>query len=356
MNMERAWIPAGVSPAERRRLFSIWIRTGRIPTHRDDGVELKFNPWHDPRDGRFTSGPGGEAAARDGPSERVGEGGGGAGEGGGVVRSDGVYRPGEPGPTLIPIGAPEPPETRGGNIRAFEDPMTLDELPILRDTPAGALLAPLDGFLNITGPGAEIRTALMRAQADKILADIKALDPNFVYQSFQFPSTEAGQRRLIDDLRFNRAVVMMRVKGDLGPLRVEAVRTMQQIADDAYVDGSARLAASALPVRLHEREALGNFIDQEVRRGLRRRFNAAGVVTSGGAQIAVNRREYLSEGSGFRIPDLRIGDVFFDVSLSEKRMSDSQVRQFFEGRSRPSAVVIVRPRQEGGSYIIRRAK
>ena len=61
MNMERAWIPAGVSPAERRRLFSIWIRTGRIPTHRDDGVELKFNPWHDPRDGRFTSGPGAEA-------------------------------------------------------------------------------------------------------------------------------------------------------------------------------------------------------------------------------------------------------------------------------------------------------
>jgi hypothetical protein len=66
MNMERAWIPAGVSPAERRRLFSIWIRTGRIPTRRDDGVELKFNPWHDPRDGRFTSGPGGEAASREG--------------------------------------------------------------------------------------------------------------------------------------------------------------------------------------------------------------------------------------------------------------------------------------------------
>ena len=69
MNMERAWIPAGVSPAERRRLFSIWIRTGRIPTRRDDGVELKFNPWHDPRDGRFTSGPGGEAASRDGPPD-----------------------------------------------------------------------------------------------------------------------------------------------------------------------------------------------------------------------------------------------------------------------------------------------
>ncbi|MGK6322453.1 hypothetical protein ACMGDM_05150 [Sphingomonas sp. DT-51] len=355
MNMERAWIPAGVSRAERRRLFSIWIRTGRIPTRRDDGVELKFNPWHDPRDGRFTSGPGGEATPRDEPPERGGEDGG-VGEGGGVVRSNGVYRPGEPGPKLIPIGAPEPPETRGGNIRAFEDPMTLDELPILRDTPAGALLAPLDGFLNITGPGAEIRTALMRAQADKILADIKALDPNFVYQSFQFPSTEAGQRRLIDDLRFNRAVVMMRVKGDLGPLRVEAVRTMQQIADEAHDDGTARLAASALQIRLHKREALGNFIDREVRNGLRDKFHLAGVITSADREIAVNRREYLHDGSGYRLPDLRIGNVFFDVSIAEKTMGGDQVKEFFEGRSRPSAVVIIRPRQEGGSYIIRRPR
>ena len=36
--------------------FSHWLRTGRLPTAISrEGVELKFNPWHDPEDGRFTS-------------------------------------------------------------------------------------------------------------------------------------------------------------------------------------------------------------------------------------------------------------------------------------------------------------
>lgn len=40
---------------ERQRAFGYWLRTGRLPTLRDaDGVERKFNPWHDPDDGRFT--------------------------------------------------------------------------------------------------------------------------------------------------------------------------------------------------------------------------------------------------------------------------------------------------------------
>lgn len=38
-----------------RRAFSIWLRTGRLPSARGpDGIELKFNPWHDPETGRFT--------------------------------------------------------------------------------------------------------------------------------------------------------------------------------------------------------------------------------------------------------------------------------------------------------------
>lgn len=39
----------------RTRDFSHWLRTGRLPTAvGPDGLELKFNPWHDPNDGRFT--------------------------------------------------------------------------------------------------------------------------------------------------------------------------------------------------------------------------------------------------------------------------------------------------------------
>src|SRR5688572_17502850 len=39
----------------RRRAFSLWLRTGRLPRWaRGAAPERKFNPWHDPDDGRFT--------------------------------------------------------------------------------------------------------------------------------------------------------------------------------------------------------------------------------------------------------------------------------------------------------------
>lgn len=40
---------------EQRRAFAIWLRTGRRVRLDEDGtIEVKFNPWHDPSDGRFT--------------------------------------------------------------------------------------------------------------------------------------------------------------------------------------------------------------------------------------------------------------------------------------------------------------
>lgn len=39
----------------RRRAFSSWLRTGRLPRWaRPAAPEVKYNPWHDPDDGRFT--------------------------------------------------------------------------------------------------------------------------------------------------------------------------------------------------------------------------------------------------------------------------------------------------------------
>ena len=44
-----------ISDSERRRAFSTWLRTGKLPrTSAVNGVEVKSNPWHDPVDGRFT--------------------------------------------------------------------------------------------------------------------------------------------------------------------------------------------------------------------------------------------------------------------------------------------------------------
>lgn len=46
---------SGTSREKRPSVFSRWLRTGRLPLVRSaDGLELKFNPWHDPADGRFT--------------------------------------------------------------------------------------------------------------------------------------------------------------------------------------------------------------------------------------------------------------------------------------------------------------
>ena len=56
-----------VSDTERRRAFSVWLRTGRWPTvTAADDVEVKFNPWHDPADGRFTFAGSGRAYGRSG--------------------------------------------------------------------------------------------------------------------------------------------------------------------------------------------------------------------------------------------------------------------------------------------------
>jgi hypothetical protein len=43
------------SGGKQSSAFSWWLRTGKLPPARSpDGLELKFNPWHDPEDGRFT--------------------------------------------------------------------------------------------------------------------------------------------------------------------------------------------------------------------------------------------------------------------------------------------------------------
>ncbi|MDV3459032.1 hypothetical protein RZN05_18685 [Sphingomonas sp. HF-S4] len=48
-----------IAAEQRRRSFGVWLRTGRRPTLGDQ-PEVKFNPWHDPNDGRFTFSGSGE--------------------------------------------------------------------------------------------------------------------------------------------------------------------------------------------------------------------------------------------------------------------------------------------------------
>lgn len=67
------------SDGRQSSAFSRWLRTGKLPSALGpDGLELKFNPWHDPADGRFTFagagrryGAGGTDVAREANSRTV---------------------------------------------------------------------------------------------------------------------------------------------------------------------------------------------------------------------------------------------------------------------------------------------
>lgn len=71
-----------ISADERRQAFSIWLRTGRLPRVKGaDGIEIKFNPWHDPENGRFTFANTGRYFGRRGSGGFTGGGGGSSGGG-----------------------------------------------------------------------------------------------------------------------------------------------------------------------------------------------------------------------------------------------------------------------------------
>jgi len=361
-----------ISEEDRRRAFVHYLRTGRLLRFQaDDSREFKFNPYHDPRNGRFTFAPGGPQSLRhvvvsDRRRPRV------ADSASAPVRqvnsevsqeprlNEAVYRPDEGVATLQPAGlGPGSRLGRGGNIRAFQDPMTLEQtFPGLRDAPGGAIVALADSILDFTGPRRELTAELTRVQSNVILSRIQAVDPNFRFDSLGFPQTFQGQVNQINELRFTLATAFMRKKGELRPLQVETLRLMQKGADAAYDRGIQLLKAGKLRVRLSDREALGNYIDGEVRHLLRQQYNEFGIDSAGKGPVRVNLREYNSSGNEltYRRPDALVGQVAFDVTLSRKTLKDAQVRGFFDADFKPYYAIIIRPSQlgEGSTYVITR--
>lgn len=151
-----------LSKASGGRPFEHWLRTGRLP---DGGtaqvIQLKFNPYHDPRNGRFTFAPGGpsiapsaglvrrRAAATNRGSIATGAGGATTAE----VPKLSASMPTAPSTANFAPTRTGPPMGRGPNIRALEKPMTLEQVfPGLRDAPGGAIIAVADDFFDLRGP------------------------------------------------------------------------------------------------------------------------------------------------------------------------------------------------------------
>lgn len=375
-----------VSAQDRRRAFSHWMRTGIWPGDPDaDGIEHKFNPYHDPRNGQFTFAPGGpRSLSRVIVSHGRGKGrqqsyGGalGAGEarsnlaametrsttigGAGMpLPADNLFGRGEGGTTLelVPSRVPRP-SRQPGSKRHYEEERTSagdTELlerafPGLRNSQAGAIVAAADGLLGISAPANATTTALARNWATMWENDIRALVPGFRYGK-TFPATFREQVDYLNDLRWIRAMHYFRIKGDLRPLQIETIRFMQESADRAYDRALAMLNAKRLKIRLSDREALGNYVDRAVRVRLRKKLEAYQIKEPMNGPVRVNRREnntVIGESTSRR-PDARVGNLALDVTLTEKSLKTSQVRGFFVTDFETDHVIIIRPSQIGKNY------
>ncbi|KTT75397.1 hypothetical protein NS334_03605 [Sphingomonas endophytica] len=238
--------------------------------------------------------------------------------------------------------------------------MTLEQtFPGLRDAPGGAIISLLDNVFDITGPATELMAAMTQERSALLVSQIMALDPNWKFQSLSFPTTWEGQKNQLNDLRLQRAATYVRVKGELGPMQVETMRMIQDMADRAYARAVRLDEIGKLRGRLSREEAIGTYVDNAVRTDLRmvyRRYAVKGI----GSDIRVNRREYDTSNAErtYRRPDARVGNIAYDVTLSRKTMKNPQIRGFFNADFRPDHVIIIRPRQlgPGSSYIITRSE
>ncbi len=274
---------------------------------------------------------------------------------------DGVYRPGVDDPHIILTGgAEEEGESRRSNGPPDDYTKLEDVFPGLRDAPALAIpLAPIDDFFGVSAGANEADLDGALGQYWALVHQIKQVDPTFADEELFPPGgidglTRQGRTNLINNLRMERAAAYYRMRGDVGFLQVETLRFLKGAVDVAYEEAVSEADASRLQPRLSREEAIGNWVDFTVRKDLKKLFNSFGIPYGPGEDATINNRDYESSESGqsYRIPDARIGDASFDWTLSSKTISAPQIRGFFRADSLPRAVVIIRPSELGGAYLI----
>jgi hypothetical protein len=237
----------------------------------------------------------------------------------------------------------------------MDDPLTLEQMvPRLARSPAGSIIAVADSAFDLTGPSRATTTTLTQIHMKAMIRQIMEVDPSYRFQSLGFPASLEGQNNMLRDLRLDRAAAFYRFRGEVRPLQVETLKFLQTRVDAAYVEGVNLFKKGQLARRLSPNEAIGNFVDGQVRRELRNFFRRQGISMDIGQQVRVNRRAHSTSEGSFTVPDSRVGNVAFDVSLTAKNLSTKQVQGFFRSDFQPAAVVIVRPTQLGANstYII----
>lgn len=143
-------------------------------------------------------------------------------------------------------------------------------------------------------------------------------------------------------------------------MQVETLRFVQDSTDRAYDAGAQKFQRGELDIHLSREEAIGNFVDRQVRQDLRELYNQQGISITRDQQVRVNGREYDTSGtdSTYRTPDARVGKVAYDWTLTRKTAGIAQIRGYFNSDLKPDAVIIVRPSQLGrqSTYAITRPR
>jgi hypothetical protein len=316
--------------------------------------------------GQWTAGGGGASTAGDRPAGNSSHAEAARPERPALPLDDGVYRPGADDPFLIHVGGAteEDEESRGSNFPPPDFTPLYQVFPILRDNPALVVpLAPLDHFFGISGSAEGVNAEITNAQYRFLLSEIKAIDPKFVNQELMPTGgidgmSWQGRDNLINGLQMQLAATYYRVRGDIRLLQRETFNLLQKAADKYYAEGVKEFDAGRLKSWLSREEAIGNYMDPQIRAELRASYNASGVNYGPSLEITVNNRDYDTSGpkKTYTVPDARVRDMSFDWTLTEKTISFGQIRGFFSADSRPLAVVIVRPSQLGpnSTYLIRR--
>jgi hypothetical protein len=235
----------------------------------------------------------------------------------------------------------------------------------LLQSPAGPALEFLDNLLDISGTADEANLEAATVQLRNLLHAIHQVDPNYVHESIE-PigglARMSWQERLnvTRGLQADLAAAIYRVRGDIRPLQEVTLDFMQRATNATYDEAVELYKAGKLNIRLSPGEAIGNYVDDAVRIRLGLFFDGLEIPTDPESAIRVNRRAYNSSGPGisYRLPDVRVGNFAFDVSLRAKQRSDPQIRGFFNADFKPIGVVIVRPNQlsNTSSYIIWRTE
>ena len=91
------------------------------------------------------------------------------------------------------------------------------------------------------------------------------------------------------------------MRGDSGPLRFETLRFLQDSVDNAYARGIELYEKGLLPVRLSKEEAIGNYIDVQVRwlgRGSTYLITRPREPRTRKSSMPINQDRYIPEGIG----------------------------------------------------------